>query len=154
MIVKAIEERAKERGIKEVKNRDGQTVSIEGAYNRMTLNGYYSNDEVEFDEAIKDMARVRHPAGRTHRSQTLREKGTMRSTGWGIAGFGIAQASTIEPDKTHNPFRWHTEDKVPYPTLTRRAQFYIDHDWFLEARRGAADTQGEPEPRRRPASSA
>jgi nitrate reductase alpha subunit len=25
------------------------------------------------------------------------------------------------------------EDKLPYPTATRRAQFYIDHDWFLEA---------------------
>jgi nitrate reductase alpha subunit len=25
------------------------------------------------------------------------------------------------------------EDKVPYPTLTRRIQFYIDHAWFLEA---------------------
>ena len=22
---------------------------------------------------------------------------------------------------------------MPYPTLVRRAQFYIDHDWFLEA---------------------
>jgi nitrate reductase alpha subunit len=22
---------------------------------------------------------------------------------------------------------------MPYPTLTRRAQFYIDHEWFLEA---------------------
>jgi len=29
--------------------------------------------------------------------------------------------------------RWHTEKKLPYPTLTRRAQFYIDHPWFLEA---------------------
>ena len=25
------------------------------------------------------------------------------------------------------------EDKLPYPTLTRRAQFYLDHEWFLEA---------------------
>jgi nitrate reductase alpha subunit len=25
------------------------------------------------------------------------------------------------------------EKKEPYPTLVRRAQFYIDHDWFLEA---------------------
>jgi nitrate reductase alpha subunit len=33
----------------------------------------------------------------------------------------------------HNPLRWHTEDKVPYDTLVRRAQFYIDHEWFLEA---------------------
>ena len=56
----------------------------------------------------------------------------MRWTAGASPGFGIAQASTIEPDQTHNPFRWHTEDKMPYPTLTRRAQYYIDHDWFIE----------------------
>ena len=26
----------------------------------------------------------------------------------------------------------HTQKRMPYPTLTRRAQFYIDHPWFLE----------------------
>jgi DMSO reductase family type II enzyme molybdopterin subunit len=45
----------------------------------------------------------------------------------------FSQASDIKPDETHNPLRWHTEGKIPYPTLTRRAQFYIDHPWFIEA---------------------
>jgi nitrate reductase alpha subunit len=45
----------------------------------------------------------------------------------------IGQSSDIKEDETHAPFRWHTEKKTPFPTLTRRAQFYIDHDWFLEA---------------------
>jgi len=36
-------------------------------------------------------------------------------------------------DETFAPFRWQTEKKEPFPTLTRRAQFYIDHEWFLEA---------------------
>jgi anaerobic selenocysteine-containing dehydrogenase len=132
LLTKAIEDRARERGIKEVKSRSGQSVTIEGAFDRMTLNGYFSNEEMEFDEALKDMAAY----GILPEDASLdkvREVGTMRTIGWGIAGFGVAQASTIEPDRTHNPFRWHTEDKIPYPTLTRRAQFYIDHDWFLEA---------------------
>ncbi len=45
----------------------------------------------------------------------------------------LAQASDIYPNETHTPFRWQTEKKEPFPTLTRRAQFYIDHEWFLEA---------------------
>ena len=45
----------------------------------------------------------------------------------------LAQASDLRPDETHSPFRWQTEKKEPFPTLTRRAQFYIDHPWFLEA---------------------
>jgi hypothetical protein len=63
----------------------------------------------------------------------MKEKGIVRFTNWGAVPFAIAQASDLEPDSTHNPFRWHTEKHMPYPTLTRRAQFYIDHDWFLEA---------------------
>ncbi len=131
LIVKKLEERAKARGITQIKSRSGQSIAIEGAYDRMTLNGFYADDEIEMDEALKDMSAYGIlPEGAS--LAKLREVGTMRTTAWGIAGFGFAQASTIEPDKTHNPFRWHTEDKLPYPTLTRRAQFYIDHDWFLE----------------------
>ncbi len=132
MIVKKLEERARERGMLTFTNRLGQTINLEGAYDRMTLNGQMEDDEAEMDEAIRDNTVYGIlPEGTT--LQTLREKGHVRWTGWGIIGMGYAQASTIEPDKTHNPFRWHVEDKVPYPTLTRRAQFYIDHDWFLEA---------------------
>ena len=132
LLVKAIETRARERGIKEVKAQNGASMEIAGAFDRATLGGYYADEEVEFDEALKDMAVYGIlPEGAS--LAKVREEGVIRTTGWGIAGFGIAQASTIEPDQTHNPFRWHTEDKIPYPTLTRRAQYYIDHDWFIEA---------------------
>ncbi len=132
LIVKKLEERAQERGITQITSRSGSSISIAGSYDRMTLGGYYASDETEMDEALKDMSAYGIlPEGAS--LEKLRKEGTMRTTGWGIAGFGFAQASTIEPDKTHNPFRWHTEDKIPYPTLTRRAQFYVDHDWFIEA---------------------
>src|SRR3990170_1805897 len=131
LIVKKLEERAKARGMTEFTNRMGQNVNLEGVYDRITLGGFLADDEKEFDEAIRDTAAYGIiPEGTT--LETLRETGTVRWTGWGMIGHGLAQASTIEPDKTHNPFRWHTEEKQPYPTLTRRAQFYIDHEWFLE----------------------
>jgi nitrate reductase alpha subunit len=28
--------------------------------------------------------------------------------------------------------RWFVEGKQPYPTLTGRQQFYVDHRWFLQ----------------------
>jgi len=131
MLVKKLEERAKARGLTQFTSRSGQAVNLDGVYDRMTMGGYLEDEEAEFDEAIRDNAVYGVlPEGST--LETLREKGHVRWTGWGLIGMGLAQASTIEPDKTHNPFRWHTEEKVPYPTLTRRAQFYIDHDWFLE----------------------
>jgi nitrate reductase alpha subunit len=64
---------------------------------------------------------------------TLREKGVMRFTGNGRSPMMLNQASDIKEDETFCPLRWHVEQKLPYPTLTQRAQFYIDHDWFLEA---------------------
>jgi nitrate reductase alpha subunit len=39
----------------------------------------------------------------------------------------------VKPDETFVPFRDHVEKKHPYATLTRRAQFLIDHPWFIEA---------------------
>jgi nitrate reductase alpha subunit len=45
----------------------------------------------------------------------------------------LAQASPLKPDETHAPFRDNTESGLPFPTYSRRAQFYIDHEWFLEA---------------------
>ena len=65
--------------------------------------------------------------------ETLREKSWARFTGWGRSPMALAQASDLHPDETHSPFRSQVEKKEPFPTLTRCAQFCIDHDWFLEA---------------------
>ena len=45
----------------------------------------------------------------------------------------VAQATDPRPDETFVPFRKHVEDGEPYPTLSRRSQFLIDHPWFIEA---------------------
>jgi DMSO reductase family type II enzyme molybdopterin subunit len=132
MLTEKLEERAKARGITEFTNRLGQAVKLEGIVDQFTLKGAVRDEEAFYDEAIRDNAAYGIlPEGTT--LESMRKQGIVRWTNWGIVGMGLAQASTIEPDKTHNPFRWHTEEKMPYPTLTRRAQFYIDHEWFLEA---------------------
>ena len=40
------------------------------------------------------------------------------------------------------PLRDFVEKKRPYPTLTGRQQFYIDHPWFLELGEELPDPQG------------
>ena len=65
--------------------------------------------------------------------ETLRERGYVRFTDMGATAYGLNQATDVRPDETFAPFRNHVEKGQPYPTLTRRAQFYIDHPWFLEA---------------------
>lgn len=132
MIARKLTERAKARGMLEVKTLDGRTVRLDTFYDDMTHNGALADDDVFMDQAFRDSAVMQTmPADTT--LETMREKGWVRYTGLGSAATALAQATDVRPDETFAPFRWQTEKKEPYPTLTRRAQYYIDHDWFLEA---------------------
>jgi DMSO reductase family type II enzyme molybdopterin subunit len=131
-LVEKLEQRAAARGVKGFTDRNGTYRSFEGLTARATLGGATRDEEKRFEEYVSDnVVYGVLPKGTT--LQTLREKGTVRFQGWGMVGHGISQASTLKPDEVHNPLRWHTEDKLPYDTLVRRAQYYIDHEWFLEA---------------------
>ena len=78
----------------------------------------------------------------------LKEKGFERYTDLGMGVASIGNATDIEPDQTITAHTWHTRDKMPWPTLTRRLQFYIDHDLLPGAGGGAAGPQGQPPDRR------
>jgi DMSO reductase family type II enzyme molybdopterin subunit len=143
-LVEKLEQRAEKRGLKEFVDRQGNVRSLENLTARATHYGAIRDEEKRFDEIVRDNTVYGVlPKGTT--LETLREKGMERFSSWGMVGHGISQASTIRPDEVHNPLRWHTEDKVPYDTLVRRAQFYIDHEWFLEAGE-ALPTHKEPPP--------
>jgi anaerobic selenocysteine-containing dehydrogenase len=131
-LIEKFEERAQKRGIKEFTDTKGNRRNVENLISRLTFDGALRDEEKRFDESVRDNAVYGVlPKGTT--LETLREKGQVRFTNWGMAGHGISQAATLRPDEVHNPLRWHTEDKIPYDTLVRRAQYYIDHEWFLEA---------------------
>jgi DMSO reductase family type II enzyme molybdopterin subunit len=131
-LLEKIEQGAKKRGIREFEDRTGMVRSLEGLVARVTLDGAVRDEESHFDELLRDNA-VYGVLPKGTSLDTLREKGAVRFVGWGMVGHGVSQASTLRPDEVHNPLRWHIEDKIPYDTLVRRAQFYIDHEWFLEA---------------------
>jgi complex iron-sulfur molybdoenzyme family reductase subunit alpha len=40
--------------------------------------------------------------------------------------------SDIEDGEAYAPWKDYVQDKNPWPTVTGRQQYYIDHDWFLE----------------------
>jgi anaerobic selenocysteine-containing dehydrogenase len=131
-LAKKLEERGKARGLTEFMLKSGFSVSIENLHDALTAGGAFTDVDNILDEMVKDSAIAGTlPEGTS--LQTLREKGSVRFVDWGVSSMALAQASDLKPNETHAPFRWHTEKKVPFPTLTRRAQFYIDHDWFLEA---------------------
>jgi DMSO reductase family type II enzyme molybdopterin subunit len=131
LLARRIEERARERGFVEYRDRRGRQRRLDRLHDAFTLGGEFMEAERVCEEWVADTAIAGAlPSGTT--LDTLREKGFVRFVNWGISPFSLAQASDIRPNETHCSMRWHTEKKLPYPTLTRRAQFYFDHDWFLE----------------------
>jgi DMSO reductase family type II enzyme molybdopterin subunit len=131
-LLQAIERRAQARGMTEFVDFIGGHHPLTGLYDRLTLNGDIDDEEKFWDEIVRDNA-VYGILPKGTSLDVLRQKGFVRFTGWGNIGHGQSQGSTLKPDEVHNPLRWHTEDKLPYDTLVRRAQYYIDHEWFLEA---------------------
>ncbi|MGQ9572287.1 MAG: molybdopterin-dependent oxidoreductase [Dehalococcoidia bacterium] len=132
LLAQKLEERAKARGFVEYRDGRGAIHRLDNLDEAYTLDGALSEAEQVANEWVRDTVAIGNlPPDTT--LDTLREKGFVRFINWGVVPFAVAQASNLEPDSTHNPYRWHTERKMPYPTLTRRAQFYIDHEWFLAA---------------------
>ena len=132
LLSKAVASRAKARGLVTYKDAAGVERRLDDLYERYSCNDAYPTEDAMADEMIKDtIITGALPEGSS--LETVREKGFIRFTGLGMNARALGQASEIEPDSTFTPYRDHVEKKWPYPTLTRRAQFYIDHDWFFEA---------------------
>ena len=131
-LARAIEARAKARGVAPWAKTSGDVVPLENLWAWITKDGALADDARLIDEVIRDSALIGTiPPDTT--LETMREKGAVRAIDWGNSAMMVCQQSPLEPDKTHTPFRNHVEDLKPYPTLNRRASFYIDHDWYLEA---------------------
>ena len=132
LLADKVQQRAKERSITEYADSRGTLRRMDDLVERFTIGGAFRDAESIAREWVADSAE----AGNFEKGftlDTLREKGYQRFKSWGMGAMAHSQASDIREDETHTAFRWHVENKLPYPTLTRRAQFYIDHDWFLEA---------------------
>jgi DMSO reductase family type II enzyme molybdopterin subunit len=129
-LAQKLEERAKARGFVEYAGRSGRTYRLDKLYYDMTL-GIESAEGL-----VREWVRDTVEAGLMAKGETLqkmRRKGYAQFVKPSENVYRLNQATDAKPDKPYTSLQWHTEKKLPYPTLTRRAQFYIDHPWFLEA---------------------
>src|SRR3990172_9451882 len=132
MLAEKLQERAQARGITETRDSRGTVRPLDNVVDRYTIGGAFRDGESIAREWVQDSVE----SGNFEQGLSLdklREQGYQRFKSWGIGAMAHSQASDIKANETHTAFRWHVEKKLPYPTLTRRAQFYIDHEWFREA---------------------
>jgi len=132
LLSKKVEEVAEEEDCLEYQDGRRQTRTLEGLGDTFTFNGIYEDEEEIISEWLQDSIE----AGTVPRDgslASLKEKGTVRFSGLGMFAAGYSLAADVKPDETVTAYGWHINDGVPFPTLTRRAQFLIDHPWFVEA---------------------
>ncbi len=131
-LTEKLQERARARGFAPFKDARGIQRDPANALDAYTRNGAFVDEEVIADEMIRDsgLAGTLPPEASL---EDMRRKGYYRWQGLGISARSLGQATDPQPDETFVPYRKHVEDGEPYPTLTRRAQFLIEHEWFIEA---------------------
>ncbi len=129
LLAKKIQQRATERKITAYKDRTDKQRSLAHVYDDLTYGGNYKEDDsaklgVDFVKVSGNLENVTW--------DQLAKEGFTPYSGVGRAQASISNATDLKPNETMGTNTWHTQKKVPWPTLTRRMQFYIDHELFFE----------------------
>lgn len=131
-LLKKIGERAKSRGLEGFQHRIAGWRRYDELWDIFTYNGQLADGESVARDMIADaVASGNLPPGTT--IETFRKRGYTKYNTWAFMALMTANASPFPHNETHAPLRNHIELGHPYPTLTRRAQFLIDHPWYREA---------------------
>ncbi len=131
-LCKSIAERAKARGLESFMHTSGVPRRYDELWDLFTLNGTLVDGESFAKEALADAVTSGNmPEGTT--LETFRKKGHSHYNDWAFIAMAKANASPFPRNETHAPLRNHVELGHPFPTLTRRAQFLLDHPWYREA---------------------
>ncbi len=126
-----VSEVAQKRGLQRFKDGHGGSRNYSEVGTVFSLQGRPLDPETVLDEILRDSSISGNlPAG-TNLS-TLRKSGWIRPAKLPrpMASVCGSEISDVEPLVG---YRNHVEDGIPFETLTGRAQFYIDHPWFIEA---------------------
>jgi nitrate reductase alpha subunit len=128
-----VERRARERGLTHYTTHDGVKHAYDALWKSFTLDGDLLTTEQVVDESIRDAAYIGTLPPDANLAR-LRETGRLGFIGWGRTPLGRGEAAPWPEDgRLFTAFSNHVDRGDPYPTLTRRAQFLIEHPWFVEA---------------------
>ncbi|RMF18955.1 MAG: hypothetical protein D6760_13480, partial [Deltaproteobacteria bacterium] len=129
LLLRAIQQRARRRGLTKFTDRSGRTRRLDRVYEEFTFGRRFTEDNPR--DLLDELLRLTTNLGGVTWPELTRA-GHARYTSLGIDFINTPNATDIRPDETITAGTWHTEKKMPWPTLTRRIQFYIDHPFYLE----------------------
>ncbi len=129
LLAKKVEERARARGLTACVGADGRKRRLDRLARDLTFGGAFGPaDHERVAKAVVDAS----PHIGMPDWEEFKRRGFARFTGLGSHPANVANAGDMRPDEPFVPHTWRIQGKRPWPTLTRRIQFYIDHPWYLE----------------------
>ena len=118
-LAKRVEMAAKRKNFEKFNDEKFKWVrDLSNLWNQMTMNGKLAEDEAAA-QYVLDSA----PQSKGITLAMLREKPQRFKSNW---------TSPLEEGVPYTPFKNYIVDKKPWPTLTGRQQFYLDHETFFD----------------------
>jgi DMSO reductase family type II enzyme molybdopterin subunit len=140
LLAKKIQERAKARGVEAYHDTRGLEHNLTTLYDDMTADGAYAEgpegEERALDFILQYSAITRNSELGEGAWSKAAEKGMVKIKAIQPSALALMFNSVYSDYSEERPLYscgWFVERKNPWPTLTGRQQFYIDHEWFLEA---------------------
>jgi DMSO reductase family type II enzyme molybdopterin subunit len=138
-LAKKVQERAKARGIDTFTDAAGNVRPLSTVYDELSADGVYVEGEKGEKAALDYIMRYSPITS----ASDLGEQPWQKALEGGmvkieeIAPLAMAMGlscmmSDFDYSEPMNQFGWFHKQKMPWPTLTGRQQFYMDHEWFLE----------------------
>jgi DMSO reductase family type II enzyme molybdopterin subunit len=136
MLARKLQERARARGVEAYTDPFGRRHDPANMYDDITADGAYTEGEEGEKKALNFI--FQHSA--------ITKANELGEDAWEkVVEAGMVKIEAMKPISnltgiysdytTEHPINscgWFVERKNPWPTLTGRQQFYIDHEWFLE----------------------
>ncbi len=124
-----MDRRAKERGIESFVDRDGNTRPLGNLYEKFSQGGKYGHGD---EEKVCDALLERASNVGVIRWEQLKKQGFQRFSAIGKSSATIGNSTEVPDNDSITPLTDHVFGKMPYPTLSRRMQFYLDQELYLE----------------------
>ncbi|MHB8377726.1 MAG: molybdopterin-dependent oxidoreductase [Dehalococcoidia bacterium] len=132
-LAQTLQARARQREQGTYTDARGQAHDPTRFYEDWSMNGEFN--EGDGTKALDVSISMSQPLSGTRWSE-IAEKGAIRVKTPGSYGPITAICSDFEDGQALAPLKWFVENKEPWPTLTGRQQFYLDHPWYLDAGEG------------------
>jgi DMSO reductase family type II enzyme molybdopterin subunit len=129
LLAETIQRRAREREEGQYKDALGNDHDLREVARLWSYDGQFGEGDAE--KALDAAFSLSEPVKGTSWEEAARVGAVRVKSAGGYSPIN-AISSDVREDETVYPFAWFVEGKEPWPTLTGRQQFYIDHPWYLE----------------------